>query len=80
MSSSLKEEGPERPEGESYLEQVIDCISERKVAKAATVEGEVSREEGLKQLFGKAEDVIEQFDRDITICKKYNEAKINRKY
>ncbi len=38
------------------------------------------KEEGLKQLFGKAEDVIEQFDRDITICKKYNEAKINRKY
>lgn len=24
--------------------------------------------------------MIEQFDRDINICKKYNEAKINRKY
>jgi hypothetical protein len=34
----------------------------------------------LNNLYGKADSMILELDKGINICKKYNEAKINRKY
>lgn len=64
------------PQQESYLETVIDCITERNSARV-----DVGTEDSpLTQLYGQADSMILQLDKGINTCKKYNEAKINRKY
>ena len=61
--------------GETYLQTVIDCIAERNTARVFLKE-----ESNLNKLYGKADSMINELDKGITLCKKYNEAKINRKY
>jgi hypothetical protein len=57
------------------LETVIDCIAERNTARILLKE-----ESNLNKLYGKADNMISELDKGINLCKKYNEAKINRKY
>lgn len=61
--------------GQTYLETVIDCIAERNTARI-----HLKEESNLNKLYGKADNMISELDKGISLCKKYNEAKINRKY
>lgn len=54
---------------------MIDCIAERNTARVFLKE-----ESNLNKLYGKADSMINELDKGISLCKKYNEAKINRKY
>ena len=54
---------------------MIDCIAERN-----TVRVFLKEESNLNKLYGKADSMINELDKGINLCKKYNEAKINRKY
>ena len=54
---------------------MIDCIAERDTARVF-----LKGESNLNKLYGKADSMINELDKGINLCKKYNEAKINRKY
>ncbi len=60
---------------ETYLETVIDCITERNTSRI-----HIQEDSNLNNLYGKADNMISELDKGINLCKKYNEAKINRKY
>ena len=56
-----------------HLDTVIDCVREVDKKEHLT-------ERNLDGLYGEAGDMIKNFDTTIERCKRYNEAKINRKY
>lgn len=40
----------------------------------------IKEDSTLNSLYGKADSMFSDLDKGINLCKKYNEAKINRKY
>lgn len=57
------------------METVIDCITERNSTRL-----QINEDSNLNNLYGKADSMISELDKGISLCKRYNEAKINRKY
>lgn len=53
---------------------MIGCISDRNQARIPIEDSSITN------LYGKADSMIKELDSGINLCKKYNEAKINRKY
>lgn len=60
------------------MDTVINCITERNISPNKNVEN--GEDVNLNNLYGKASGMIADLDTSINRCKKYNEAKINRKY
>ena len=52
---------------ETYLETVIDCITERNTSRI-----HIQEDSNLNNLYGKADNMILELDKGINLCKKYN--------
>ena len=68
-----EEDRQPKPPNSFHLDEIVSCVREVGAKEA-------SPEKDLENLYGEAGELIRNFETNINRCKRYNEAKISRKY